>query len=95
MDLRSARRRRRRRDVRRAVRRVAAGLGPAVRGLEESAAESARAGIDGTAAAVRLMGARCIISGISPKIAQTMVQLGVDVGEVQTRSSIRSALKRS
>ncbi|MEE4349595.1 MAG: STAS domain-containing protein [Pacificimonas sp.] len=46
-----------------------------------------------TAAAVRLMGANCIISGISPKIAQTMVQLGVDVGEVSTRSSIRSALK--
>ena len=45
-----------------------------------------------TAAAVRLMGAHCIISGISPKIAQTMVQLGVDVGEVSTRSSIRSAL---
>ncbi len=45
-----------------------------------------------TAAAVRLMGANCIISGISPKIAQTMVQLGVDVGEVQTKSSIRSAL---
>lgn len=45
-----------------------------------------------TAAAVRLMGAQCIISGIKPKIAQTMVELGVDVGEVQTRSSIRSAL---
>lgn len=45
-----------------------------------------------TAAAVRLMGAQCIISGISPKIAQTMVQLGVDVGEVRTRSSIRNAL---
>ncbi|MGB3795043.1 MAG: STAS domain-containing protein [Alteraurantiacibacter sp.] len=45
-----------------------------------------------TAAAVRLMGARCVISGISPKIAQTMVELGVDVGEVRTRSSIRSAL---
>lgn len=45
-----------------------------------------------TAAAVRLMGARCIISGISPKIAQTMVELGVDVGEVRTRSSIKSAL---
>ena len=44
------------------------------------------------AAAVRLMGARCIISGISPKIAQTMVELGVDVGEVRTRSSLRSAL---
>ncbi|AKQ42329.1 RsbR, positive regulator of sigma-B [Aurantiacibacter atlanticus] len=45
-----------------------------------------------TAAAVRLMGATCIISGISPKIAQTMVELGVDVGEVLTRSSIKSAL---
>ncbi|MWV28926.1 STAS domain-containing protein [Aurantiacibacter rhizosphaerae] len=45
-----------------------------------------------TAAAVRLMGARCIISGISPKIAQTMVELGVDVGEVRTRSSIKNAL---
>ena len=45
-----------------------------------------------TAAAVRLMGAQCIVSGISPKIAQTMVQLGVDVGEVRTRSSIRNAL---
>ncbi|MFP4518696.1 MAG: STAS domain-containing protein [Oceanicaulis sp.] len=45
-----------------------------------------------TAAAVRLMGAECIISGISPTIAQTMVQLGVDVGEVLTRSSIRDAL---
>lgn len=45
-----------------------------------------------TAAAVRLMGAECIISGISPKIAQTMVQLGVDVEGVTTRSTIRSGL---
>ncbi|TCD16143.1 STAS domain-containing protein [Oricola cellulosilytica] len=45
-----------------------------------------------TAAAVRLMGAECIISGVSPKIAQTIVQLGVDVGDVTTRSSIRTAL---
>ena len=45
-----------------------------------------------TASAVRLMGASCIISGISPHIAQTMVQLGVDVGEVITRSNIQSAL---
>jgi len=44
------------------------------------------------AAAVRLMGAECIISGISPMIAQTMVQLGIDVGTVSTRSSIRAAL---
>lgn len=48
-----------------------------------------------TAAAVRLMGAECIISGISPKIAQTMVQLGVDVGEVSTRSTIRAAIKEA
>ena len=45
-----------------------------------------------TAAAVRLMGAEAIISGISPKIAQTMVELGVDVGEITTRPSIRAAL---
>lgn len=45
-----------------------------------------------TAAAVRLMGAEAIISGISPKIAQTMVELGVDVGEVTTRPTIRAAL---
>ncbi|UWQ49096.1 STAS domain-containing protein [Leisingera caerulea] len=45
-----------------------------------------------TASAVRLMGAECIISGISPKIAQTMVQLGVDVGNVTTRSTIRRAI---
>ncbi len=45
-----------------------------------------------TAAAVRLMGAEAIISGISPKIAQTMVELGVDVGEVSTRPTIRAAL---
>ncbi|MGR3758214.1 MAG: STAS domain-containing protein [Tranquillimonas sp.] len=46
-----------------------------------------------TAAAVRLMGAEAIISGISPRIAQTMVELGVDVGEVTTRPSIRAALR--
>jgi rsbT co-antagonist protein RsbR len=45
-----------------------------------------------TADAVRLMGAECIISGISPTIAQTMVELGVDVGDVITRSSIKDAL---
>ncbi len=45
-----------------------------------------------TAAAVRLMGAEAIISGISPRIAQTMVQLGVDTGEIRTRGSLRMAL---
>lgn len=45
-----------------------------------------------TAAAVRLMGAEAVISGISPRIAQTMVQLGVDTGEIKTRGSLRVAL---
>ncbi len=45
-----------------------------------------------TASAVRLMGAECIISGISPRIAQTMVQLGVEVDDIVTRPSIQGAL---
>ena len=35
-----------------------------------------------TVAAARLMGADCIISGIRPQIAQTIVHLGVDLGDV-------------
>jgi rsbT co-antagonist protein RsbR len=35
-----------------------------------------------TVAAARLMGADCIISGIRPQIAQTIVQLGLDLGVV-------------
>ena len=46
-----------------------------------------------TIKAIRLMGAECLISGIKPQIAQTMVTLGVDLGEVQTRSTLASALK--
>ncbi|MCP2166509.1 STAS domain-containing protein [Goodfellowiella coeruleoviolacea] len=45
-----------------------------------------------TAMAARLMGAECIISGIRPQIAQTMVQLGIDLGEVATRASLSDAL---
>lgn len=44
-----------------------------------------------TAMAARLMGAECIISGIRPQIAQTMVQLGIDLGEVATRASLSDA----
>ncbi len=46
-----------------------------------------------TAAAIRLMGAECVISGISPRIAQTIVHLGVDMPEVVTRGSLESALQ--
>ncbi|WP_298182097.1 STAS domain-containing protein [Saccharomonospora sp.] len=48
-----------------------------------------------TAMAARLMGAECIISGIRPQIAQTMVQLGIDLGEVATRSSLADAFAYS
>lgn len=43
--------------------------------------------------ASRLMGCKCIISGISPSVASTLVTLGVDVGEVLTRSSLKQALE--
>ena len=43
-----------------------------------------------TVAAARLMGADCIISGIRPQIAQTMVHLGVDL-DVTTKSSLADA----
>ncbi|WP_405453326.1 STAS domain-containing protein [Streptomyces achromogenes] len=45
-----------------------------------------------TVAAARLMGAECIVSGIRPAIAQTIVQLGIDLGSVLTRSSLADAL---
>ena len=45
-----------------------------------------------TVTATRLMGAECIISGIRPQIAQTIVQLGVDLGDVTTKSSLAAAL---
>jgi rsbT co-antagonist protein RsbR len=42
-------------------------------------------------AAARLMGAECIISGIRPQIAQTMVHLGVELHEVVTKSTLADA----
>lgn len=44
-----------------------------------------------TVAAARLMGADCIISGIRPQIAQTIVHLGVDLGDVTTKSTLADA----
>lgn len=46
-----------------------------------------------TVAAARLMGAECIISGIRPQIAQTIVHLGVELGDVVTKASLAEALK--
>ncbi|MFF7128838.1 MULTISPECIES: STAS domain-containing protein [unclassified Streptomyces] len=45
-----------------------------------------------TVAAARLMGAECIVSGIRPAIAQTIVYLGIDLSSIVTRSSLSDAL---
>lgn len=45
--------------------------------------------------ATKLMGAECIISGISPSVAQTMVGLGVDLGNVETQASLKEALRKA
>jgi rsbT co-antagonist protein RsbR len=45
-----------------------------------------------TVGAARLMGAECIISGIRPQIAQTIVHLGVDLGTVATKATLADAL---
>jgi rsbT co-antagonist protein RsbR len=44
-----------------------------------------------TVAAARLMGAECIISGIRPQIAQTIVHLGVDLQSVITKATLADA----
>ncbi|MDH5589322.1 MAG: STAS domain-containing protein, partial [Gemmatimonadota bacterium] len=45
--------------------------------------------------ATRLMGCESIISGISPAIAQTVVELGIDVGSIRTTATLRDALADS
>ena len=46
-----------------------------------------------TITAIRLMGAECIISGIRPQIAQTIVHLGVELHGVTTKANLADALK--
>lgn len=46
-----------------------------------------------TVNATRLMGAECIISGIRPEIAQTIVHLGISLEGVQTKATLAAALK--
>ncbi|RYY00884.1 MAG: STAS domain-containing protein [Gammaproteobacteria bacterium] len=48
-----------------------------------------------TVAATRLMGAECIISGIRPEIAQTVVHLGIDLSNIVTKASLASALRHA
>ncbi len=46
-----------------------------------------------TVAASRLMGANCILSGIRPQIAQTIVHLKINLGDIKTESTLAAALK--
>jgi rsbT co-antagonist protein RsbR len=46
-----------------------------------------------TVFAARLMGADCIISGIRPQIAQTIVALGIEFGDIATKASLADALR--
>jgi rsbT co-antagonist protein RsbR len=45
-----------------------------------------------TVVAARLMGAECIVSGIRPQIAQTIVALGIEFGDIITKASLADAL---
>ena len=44
------------------------------------------------AKATKLMGCRCVISGISPAVAETLVELGIELGEISTNSTLQDAL---
>ncbi len=46
-----------------------------------------------TVVAARLMGAECVISGIRPQIAQTIVGLGIEFGDIATKASLADALR--
>lgn len=46
-----------------------------------------------TVASVKLLGAQCVVTGIRPEVAQTIVHLGVDLTEVQTLANLSEGLK--
>ncbi len=46
-----------------------------------------------TVQGARLMGADCILSGVRPETAQAMVHLGIDIGALRSRSTMRDALQ--
>ena len=45
--------------------------------------------------AAKLMGCESIISGVSPNIAQTIVELGIDIGDISTTSDMKGALENA
>lgn len=48
-----------------------------------------------TVSAARLMGAECIVSGIRPQIAQTIVGLGIEFGDITTKATLADALRHA
>jgi rsbT co-antagonist protein RsbR len=46
-----------------------------------------------TVEAARLLGAECILTGISPVIAQTLVTVGVNMGSIKTRATLKNGLE--
>jgi len=45
--------------------------------------------------ATKLMGCQCILSGISPAVAQAIVQLGIDMGDIKTNATLKDALQEA
>ena len=45
-----------------------------------------------TVSAARLLGAECIVSGIRPQVAQTIVSLGIEFGDIATKATLADAL---
>jgi rsbT co-antagonist protein RsbR len=46
------------------------------------------------AKSVRLLGAECVLTGVSPNIADTMIHMGIDLSDVATHRSLREALRK-
>ncbi len=45
-----------------------------------------------TVSAARLLGTECIVSGIRPQVAQTIVSLGIEFGDIATKATLADAL---
>ena len=43
--------------------------------------------------ATKLMGCRCVISGVSPEVAQSVVDLGIDMGDLATEADMQDAIE--
>ena len=54
--------------------------------------EAGYAGLVRIAHAIRLLGARMILTGISPRIAQTLVSLDLDLSAIETRATLRDGI---